>query len=70
MISPLEELKKYKPFDEREKEDLNKTLHFLENNSNCYDRSNKIGHIAAGAFIFYKNGKILNNNNKKKSNLV
>ena len=38
MFSLLEELKKYKPFDEREKEDLSKTLHFLENNSNCYDR--------------------------------
>ncbi len=35
MFRPLDELKKYRPFDEREKEDLNKTLHFLENNTNC-----------------------------------
>ena len=65
MFSLLEELKKYKPFDEREKEDLNKTLHFLENNSNCYDRSNKIGHITAGAFICDKSGNILLNHHKK-----
>ena len=65
MFSLLEELKKYKPFDKREKEDLNKTLHFLENNSNCYDRSNKIGHITAGAFICDKSGNILLNHHKK-----
>ena len=65
MFSPLEELKKYKPFDKREKEDLNKTLRFLENNSNCYDRSNKIGHITAGAFICDKSGNILLNHHKK-----
>ena len=65
MFSLLEELKKYKPFDKREKEDLNKTLHFLENNSNCYDRSNKVGHITAGAFICDKGGNILLNHHKK-----
>ena len=65
MFSLLEELKKYKPFDEREKEDLSKTLHFLENNSNCYDRSNKIGHITAGAFICDKSGNVLLNHHKE-----
>ena len=65
MFSLLEELKKYKPFDKREKEDLNKTLRFLENNSNCYDRSNKIGHITAGAFICDKSGNVLLNHHKE-----
>lgn len=65
MFSLLKELKKYKPFDKREKEDVNKTLQFLENNSNCYDRSNKIGHITAGAFICDESGNILLNHHKK-----
>ncbi len=35
MFVLLDALKKYKPFDKKEEEDLNKTLQFLENNTNC-----------------------------------
>ena len=45
------ELQNYKPFDENEKQSVKEVLEFLENNTNCYDRSNLKGHITAGTFV-------------------
>lgn len=65
MFKLLDELKKYKPYDNKEQEDLTKTILFLENSKNCYDRSNLEGHITAGAFVCDKQGNILLNHHKK-----
>lgn len=59
------ELQNYKPFDENEKQSVKEVLEFLENNTNCYDRSNLKGHVTAGAFVCDNNGNILLNHHKK-----
>lgn len=65
MFKLLDELKNYKPYDNKEQEDVIKITSFLKNNTNCYDRSNLEGHITAGAFICDKQGNILLNHHKK-----
>ena len=65
MFKLLDELRIYKPFDSREKEDLIKVISFLENDTNCFDRSNLKGHITAGAFVCDNKGNILLNHHKK-----
>lgn len=65
MFKLLDELKNLKPYDSKEQEDLEKTILFLENDKNCFDRSNINGHITAGAFICDKQGNILLNHHKK-----
>ena len=59
------EIKIYKPYDNKEKEDVQKVKYFLENYTNCYDRSNLEGYITAGAFVGDKQGNILLNHHKK-----
>ena len=65
MFYLLNELKKYNPYDKREQEDVQKTISFLENSENCYDRSNLIGHVTAGAFVADNKGNILLNHHKE-----
>lgn len=65
MFKLLEELKKYKPFNNKEQQDVNLAICFLEKSSNCFDRSNLEGHITAGAFICDNQGNILLNHHKK-----
>ncbi len=65
MFKLLDELKNYKPYDNKEQEDLTKIISFLECNTNCYDRSNLDGHVTAGAFVCDKQGNILLNHHKK-----
>lgn len=65
MFKLLDELKKFKPYDNKEQEDLIKIISFLECNTNCYDRSNLKGHVTAGAFVCDKQGNILLNHHKK-----
>lgn len=65
MFNLLEQLKGYKPYDEKEQEDVLRVVTFLENNKNCYDRSNLIGHVTAGAFVCDHQGNILLNHHKK-----
>ena len=65
MFNLLEELKKYKPYDKLEQEDVLKMISFLENGKNCYDRSNLQGHVTAGAFVCDRRGNILLNHHKK-----
>ena len=64
MFDLLEELKKHTPFDEKEKENISMTIEFLENNENCYSRSNLKGHITAGGFVADRQGNILFNHHK------
>lgn len=65
MFKLLDELKNYKPYDNKEQEDLTKIISFLECNTNCYDRSNLDGYVTAGAFVCDKQGNILLNHHKK-----
>ena len=65
MFNLLNELKKYKPYNEREKEDVNKTIDFLENNENCFSRSNLKGHVTSGAYVCDGKGEILLNHHKE-----
>lgn len=65
MFNLLNEVKNYKPYDNKETEDVQKVKNFLENCTNCYDRSNLEGHITAGAFVCDRNGNILLNHHKK-----
>ena len=65
MFNLLNEIKIYKPYDNKEKENVQKVKYFLENYTNCYDRSNLEGHITAGAFVGDKQGNILLNHHKK-----
>ena len=65
MFNLTEELMKYRPFDDKEKRDVEITLSFLKENNNCFDRSNLKGHVTAGAFIADKKGNILLNHHKK-----
>lgn len=65
MFDLINELENYTPFDQKENEDVKKTLAFLNHNQNCYDRSNLLGHVTAGAFVCDKDGNILLNHHKK-----
>lgn len=59
------ELKNYKAFNDQEKENVEKTLKFLKDNSNCFDRSNLKGHITAGGLVVDDSGNVLLNHHKK-----
>lgn len=65
MFCLLEELKKYKGYDDREQKDVSQVMEFLENNVNCFDRSNLVGHVTAGALVCDGRGNILLNHHKK-----
>lgn len=51
MFNLKNELKLYKPFDKTEEQSVKDTLGFLQNNTNCFNRSNFEGHIIVGAFV-------------------
>lgn len=65
MFNLLDQLKKHKPFDGREKENIDKAIRFLISSNNCFDRSNLAGHITAGALVADRHGNILLNHHKK-----
>lgn len=64
MFKLLDKLRNYKPYDNKEQEDLTKIISFLECNTNCYDRSNLEGHVTAGAFVCDNEGNILLNHHR------
>lgn len=64
MFNLLEQLKQHQPFDEAEANSVKTIIEFLENNTNCYCRSNLKGHVTAGALVVHTNGKILLNHHK------
>lgn len=59
------ELNNYRPFNEDEKDNVKKVLDFLTNNTNCYDRSNLVGHVTAGGLVVDGKGNVLLNHHKK-----
>lgn len=65
MFNLLNELKKYNSYDNNEKVCVKNTIKFLEDNENCFDRSNLAGHITAGALVCDDKGNILLNHHKK-----
>ena len=48
------QISEYKPYDEREKEDKEVMLKFIENNEDVLTRDNKIAHFTASAWITNK----------------
>lgn len=60
----IEALENYSPIDDKEKESLNKIKDFLNNNENCFSRTNLKGHITAGALVIDKEGNVLLNHHK------
>lgn len=60
----IQALEEYKPVDTKEKEDLRKIIEFLDNNENCFERTNLKGHITAGALVIDNNGNVLLNHHK------
>lgn len=60
----VDELKIYKPYNETEQKNVNIILDFLQNNTNCYDRSNLSGHITAGGLVCRSDGQVLLNHHK------
>ncbi len=64
MFRLLEELRKFSPYDENERKNVEKVLSFLVNSENCYDRSNLEGHVTAGGLICDKEGNLLLNHHK------
>lgn len=59
-----EELKNHKPFDEMEKQKIEKFLAFLETGDNLYSRTNLEGHVTAGGFVCDEFGNVLINRHK------
>ena len=49
-----DEIKSFKPFDEREEEDQKAMLEFIENNDDVLTRNNRIGHFTTSAWIVNK----------------
>jgi len=47
----LEKLSRYRPVDEREMEMLDRLRSFVEGNSDCFERSLKVGHITGSAWV-------------------
>jgi len=64
MFDLIRELENYKPYNKLEAEETKQTLAFLKNNSNCFDRSNKSGHVTAGGLVCDGKGNILLNHHK------
>ena len=64
MFNLKKQLKNYEPYDEKEKFSVQKTIEFLNSNSNCYSRTNLEGHITAGGFVCHEDGRILLNHHK------
>lgn len=57
-------LDSYKPTDTEEIKSLNEIKNFLENNENCFSRTNLKGHITAGALVIDKDCNVLLNHHK------
>lgn len=65
MFDLMTELSHYKPFDEREENNVKCVVEFLLKSDNCYDRSNLSGHITAGGLVADGIGNVLLNHHKK-----
>lgn len=61
----IQKLRTFKSFDKFEEEDRLRIIEFLENDDNCFDRSNKSGHITSGALVVSADGMVLLNHHKR-----
>ena len=61
----IKELKNYKPFNESEKEKVEKTINFIETNENQFSRTNLKGHVTAGGFVCDENGEEYKDNDER-----
>ena len=50
----VENIKKYKPFNEQEEMDKTLILNWIENNENAFLRENTVAHITASAWVINK----------------
>ena len=64
MFNLINELNRYIPFDDKEKENVDIVLNYLENNTNCYSRTNLSGHVTAGGLVVDGKGNVLLNHHK------
>ena len=64
MFELFKEIKNFLPYDYDEAECKRKFLNFLLDNSNCFSRSNLIGHVTAGGLVCDGKGNILLNHHK------
>ena len=65
MFNLIDELNNFIPLDKVEENNVKKVLEFLNNDTNCYDRSNLAGHITAGGLVVDMKGNVLLNHHKK-----
>lgn len=65
MFNLIEELSNLIPMDKAEENNVKMVLEFLNNNTNCFDRSNLAGHITAGGLVVDMKGSVLLNHHKK-----
>ena len=65
MTKLLDELKNYISYDETEKQNVAKTIAFLQSNKNAFERSNLLGHFTAGGLVGDMYGNVLLNHHKK-----
>lgn len=64
MFNLVKELENYKSFDKEEEFERLKTLEFLSQHTNCFSRSNLLGHVNAGGLVVDDDGNILLNHHK------
>ena len=60
----IQMLEKYQPEGKEEHCSVEMTKQFLKNSDNCYSRTNKKGHITAGALLMSDDGDVLINHHK------
>lgn len=65
MTKLLDELKNYIPYDKTEKQNVAKTIAFLQANKNAFCRTNLSGHMTAGGLVGDMHGNVLLNHHKK-----
>lgn len=65
MIDLINCLKKYKAYNPNEENARLEFINFLENQTNCFSRQNKKGHVTSGGFVVDGAGNILLNHHKK-----
>lgn len=52
----IQNLESYTPFDDQERGHVQKTLAFLNESTNCFDRSNLAGHVTGSCFLISPDG--------------
>lgn len=53
----LDKLRRHRPFDERERESLDRIVTFVSDNTHCFERSLSIGHVTGSAWLVDVSGR-------------